>query len=464
MSSKPKILIHFCHNLFVRNYLQTGVLDVLKETFELCFTVSASVDAKYCAALGQPRVLETEAERAQAHRDLLDILMFRHSPFSTSFKYRVFRMNGINLFSATDGTAAKLVSEVVQQKKFENARSSARLSDKQRNAKRRINKLRAVSKFGPLVEARKNSLRRTNPMREEIAAERADVVVCPSSAYDPQILDAINAATDLGIPSLLLIDNWDNASSKSIFWARPDYVACWGPQSIEHVKRIQGISDNVFGIGTPRFEVYRDLPPSPGSYVLFLGTALLFDEAKVLEELNKLFEQGVFPDHVKSIFYRPHPMRQETFTPNLSDLKHVELDNSLSEFDWTKGIQSRRFPDLDQYGPTLSGASLVICGYTSMMIEALLCHKPVLALAHAEPGNEQSPHLVEALYEHFKGTEEINGVTVCRDLTALRNDIETALDTSARLQDPALQHIISFTDTPFPKRLEGLIHHIMQEK
>lgn len=453
MPRKLQIAVFLCDDSYYRNYLQTGALDQLKQDADLSFFVGSSLAPEFLETLDNPTVMPNDTLRETAHRDLLDILMFRHAYMSSSFKYRVFRTLGVNLFSARDGGASRMIAEVVRKQ----PRKTRSKSD------RRTARLRIIAKFGAWVQAKQEALRKNNPLRQMLRKASPDLILCPSSAYDPQILDAINAANELGIQSLLLIDNWDNASSKSIFWGRPSAVACWGAQSVEHVHRIQGITENVHAIGTPRFEVYRDLSQSAGSYVLFLGTALVFDEARVLEELNKAFSEGQFPEHVKKIIYRPHPMRQTKFSPDLSHLEYVSLDDNLSDFDWTGRAGSRRFPDLDQYGPVLAGAALVVGGYTSMMIEAALCGKPVLAMAHVEEGSDRSPHLVEALYEHFAGTEDIEGFTVCRDLTALSDDIKTALARQPSLGDPALQHIISFTETPYSHRLGNLVRAITKE-
>ncbi|MBM7070041.1 hypothetical protein [Actibacterium sp. 188UL27-1] len=464
MRRRQKIAVFLCSDMFYRNYVTTGVLTPLTDNFDVTFIVSpelfemrrAELEQAVCSSGHNVRVLNFDPIRLQQHKDLLDILMFHHADLSTSFKYRVLRNLGVNLFLSQDGKAGQLVSDAIRSQRYKQPKRS-------RRKRWRTARLRFISRFKTWVSARKKTLRRDNPVGAHLAEEKPDLIICPSSAYDPEILDAINAANEMAIPSLLLVDNWDNASSKSIFWARPTHLGCWGSQSVEHVHRIQGIAKNVHALGTPRFEVYRDMPEIEQSYVLFLGTAIGSDEISVLECLDQLFAEGVFPANVEKIIYRPHPFRRMKAAPDVTKLAHVQFDDSLGEREWTGRTSTRQFPELDQYPKVLAGAALVVSGYTSMMIEALLCKKPVLALAHEEEGSQLSPHLVEALYEHFDGTERIEGVTVCRDLTALRQDITKALTTCPRLDDPALQHIVSFTDTPYAERLSALVHAIIQE-
>ena len=86
-----------------------------------------------------------------------------------------------------------------------------------------------------------------------------DIIVYPAKSSDPEVVYVQKTAKHLGCKSLILTDNWDNASSKNIYWHLPDYITVWGEQSKEHAVNIQGFQDkNVYIMGTPRYESYYE--------------------------------------------------------------------------------------------------------------------------------------------------------------------------------------------------------------
>src|SRR5205814_10096743 len=81
---------------------------------------------------------------------------------------------------------------------------------------------------------------RDGRLHELMRELRPDVVIAPSGGIDHFVTDAIRGARDLGIPSVVIAHNWDNLSSKGAFPVKPDHLAVWGPQSVEHAVRIHG--------------------------------------------------------------------------------------------------------------------------------------------------------------------------------------------------------------------------------
>ena len=152
---------------------------------------------------------------------------------------------------------------------------------------------------------------------------RPDLVLLPCSAYDPIGNDLARLAPSLGFKTLFLVDNWDNLSSKSIFWAKPDFLGVWGEQSRDHAERIHDIGrERVFLLGTPRFESYYAVDKtSPGTkaypfpYILFCGSALAFDELSALRLLDD--ELSRRPDLYggTKVVYRPHPAAPGAIVP-----------------------------------------------------------------------------------------------------------------------------------------------------
>lgn len=252
-----------------------------------------------------------------------------------------------------------------------------------------------------------------------------DLVVFPSSAYDPDGIDLVEICNSLNIETLFLVDNWDNLSSKSILWRKPTYLGVWGQQSVDHAVEIQGFPRKcVFPIGTPRYENYFSLrtqkltPPFDFPYVLFVGTALAFDEASVLIRLDSLIESTRSLSGLK-IVYRPHPWRQGTDSIAGCNLKHVVIDPQV-ESNYLNRKHSVDFqPSLDYYPGLIKNSLFVLGGLTSMLIEASIFYKKFVALVHDDEANFTSPHNALKYYAHFQKLERVSSIVFCRHLNDL---------------------------------------------
>ncbi|MEJ7786037.1 MAG: hypothetical protein WKF96_14625 [Solirubrobacteraceae bacterium] len=137
---------------------------------------------------------------------------------------------------------------------------------------------RTVVKLGAMLGRRQlriaRLLRRTGLRAEVTDAIRRtapDLVVAPSGGIHASEFDFLRSARALGIPSLALMYNWDNLSSKSAFVTRPDYLGVVGCQSAEHARTIHGFPDDrVEVLGSPYIDShFRHKPGSSESPSLF---------------------------------------------------------------------------------------------------------------------------------------------------------------------------------------------------
>jgi hypothetical protein len=300
------------------------------------------------------------------------------------------------------------------------------------------------------------------------------VVLFPSSAYDPVGIDVVRVCKKLHIPSLFLVDNWDNLSSKSIMWVKPDYLGVWGEQSVEHATRIQNLKkDRISIIGTPRFDEYfrvRDTNLKSHfkfNYILFVGTALAFDEAGVLFMIDKLIEKNPIIFNGTKVVYRPHPWRQGNDTIIGTELSNIIIDPQLYDSYRSRNTDVVVQPDVDYYPSLIKNAEFIVGGLTTMIMEALIFRKRVLALAYDDGINFTCPYNVLKYYIHFQGIKDIEAVNFCTDLNKLEEDF---LDTwnSRNLIDPVnidLQrnYFLNNDKKPYNVRLSDLVNKIVQE-
>ncbi len=86
------------------------------------------------------------------------------------------------------------------------------------------------------------------------------MLIIPNSVIGVDSYELIRASKKIGITkTVVLIDNWDNLSSKTAFIENPDYLGVWGTQSVGFAKDIhQMTNDKIRIMGTPRFDVYTE--------------------------------------------------------------------------------------------------------------------------------------------------------------------------------------------------------------
>lgn len=283
-----------------------------------------------------------------------------------------------------------------------------------------------------VIEAIKRRTGLNSGLQEIVARLRPDMVVAPSAGYDTLVWDGLRSAQDMGIPSLLLIHNWDNLSSKGAFAVRPEYLAVWGDQSVEFAERIHGVSPaRVRAIGAPSFDVYvghepgSSEPPFPFPYVLFAGCYAPFEERSALERLDRLVSEHRLG---LKIVYRPHPHRHPRSVADFVEegsLQNVVIDPQIrpfyeasrAEFEtWSTPERTRLkplFPALEYYPSLLENAEFVICPLSTMIVEAALLERRVAVVAYDDGIHENSPAVVVD-YDHFEGIDRIDGFSVCR--------------------------------------------------
>lgn len=451
-----KILIFLSRDEYVRNYLQTEALSGLS-SHELVFLLSDKCKNRKSLE-GKPGFLGTlpsDPVSEKKQYELFNFLMWRYRKRSRTFYYRfsrfykTFRLPGIKNRLLNLRGRLQAAKYVLLGNRF----------------------------IGPLViPAIIRGLPESSGLSRILDESKPDLVIFPSSAYDPLGNDLVRTAKPRGIKTLFLIDNWDNLSSKSIFWALPDYLGVWGEQSREHAGRIHGMSpENVFSIGTPRFQSYYEVDPAavrshfPFDYILFCGVALAFDELAALKRLDDEISSHPEVYGTLKIVYRPHPYRHMRFCPDLfreEDFRNVVIDPQVKDAYYK--TDSDFHPALDYYPVLLSKARLVVCPLTTMLIESLLCGTRVLAITYDDKLHYTSPMFARRYYLHFEGIEKIKGLSFADSEAGIGSDMRRLIQDKAGIARSdmfsSLNHFIYSDGKPYSARLRGLVDSISQGK
>lgn len=296
---------------------------------------------------------------------------------------------------------------------------------------------------------------------------RPELIIYPTSGFETLALDLVMIAKASDAKTLFVYDNWDNLSSKTVIWSQPDFIATWGPQSTRHAHEISNFPSNrIFEVGSARFSSYNKertpdvYPELCAPYILFVGSSLIWDEAKVLKIIDDWVDSSEIRRNLR-VIYRPHPEGVHKTRFSQDNYKHVTLDNQTNELARLGALRPSgnlsQF-SLDYYPSLISNAELVVGGHTSMLIEATLFGKTFICFEHDEPFNLSNPSKLRSSYAHFEGLENLPNLIFCQDLKTLHRLLDEVFFEQANnveIQDclNALQYFVDTNVSDFPLRL-----------
>jgi len=105
-----------------------------------------------------------------------------------------------------------------------------------------------------------NNIEINKDLIDKIKKNQINLVIQPTSGHLSETLDLLNYCKNKQIITYLIIDNWDNLSSKVCYYHQPDYVSAWGDQSKIHGVKFHNLAENrVSVVGSARFNEYFKL-------------------------------------------------------------------------------------------------------------------------------------------------------------------------------------------------------------
>lgn len=320
----------------------------------------------------------------------------------------------------------------------------------------------------------------SHSLEQIIAHAQPQLVMMPTQAIDTVGNDILRLKRKHSFQVFFLIDNWDNLSSKSVFMYPPDYLGVWGQQSVNHAEMIHHIkNDRVFCLGTPRFENYYALndalmksmvPQSPYDfpYVLFVGCSIAFDETTALHCLDEgLKKYNLGRDNPLKVIYRPHPWRTKRKKEEIfeeANFEFVQLDEPMRMNYYTPQGDSFQ-PSLNYYPALLANAFIVIGPLTTMLLEAALLQKKVLAVAYDDGIHYTSPHNALKYYKHFEGIEKIPGFYFSHSKASFIEDFFQSIQAvnspiCQEQHQEVLQYFLFHDHRTYSERLRDALHRI----
>ena len=464
----PKILLAISADIYVRNYLRTDALSILQKHSDL--DIIADKNLALATEVSQnpsfAGFFRLAPETEKRHHLLFNLLMWRHRKKSRTFLYRWLRNSHWHLIERQGSLLSRALSAVAWFAKASTNPHGIRIP------------VLASPLVFPLVSG---VLRRLLPvnidLQEYVTSKDYDLIIFPSAAFDSVSVDLARLGRRRNVPTLCLIDNWDNLTSKTVFWEKPDFLGVWGEQARQQAMSVHGFSvEQIHVLGTPRFDSYFAAREAPEvkrhyefPYVLFVGSAMPFDEIGTLHALDQILESDPsIPTNLR-VVYRPHPWQQKRNSPavfNSSDFSRVDLDLQMkAAFD--AGLAPETTdpafqPELGYYPSLLRGAEAVVGPLTTMLLEASLCLRPVVALSYFDGYH---PNTGRRYFVHFEGMEKVPGFSFCNSISNLPEQLNAALDLEpirAETSDPQTLYFLFRDQSSYPERLAQICVSVME--
>jgi len=455
---KKKILIPINSDLYIRNYIRTDSFQKLNKEYSLYYIANYNIYNRdevsklenFCGFYSYKKYEEIR------HQRIFNTLMWRFRKISTSFVYR------LKWFSQIDFKKKKfleLLIKIFQLIKF------------------RI----FIQFYGSKIifpffkKFYMETTKPNNELENLIIKVKPDIIVVPSQAQCSTDNDIIKLAKINKIKTAFLVDNWDNMSDKSVMWNKPDYIGVWGEQSKMHALEIQNFDEKkITNLGTPRFEHYffkrneKLKSHFNFNYILFLGTALEFDEINILKILDNFLVQNSEKFKNYKVVYRPHPWRMSKEKIDLNKFKNILIDPQVKD-SYLKLENSAAFqPDIDYYPSLIQNCDFVVGGLTSMLIESLIFYKKYIVAAFPEKRfNNQNNSLRYMV--HFKELHKVENVSICenkldleKELLKCFGNIRTFIDRDKI--DQQRNFFVYKDDRPYSERLFEYINRVNSDK
>ena len=461
-----KILFVISGDIYVRNYLRTDALSKLSSVHNVSVIASSALALKQevMHTPGFRGFFDPDPHIERRHQLLFSLLMWRNRRLSPTFFYRWMRNSHWDTISTKRGPVQWFIG-------FLRWIPGALINP----AGLRIPLLGNRMVF-PFVKKYLENRLPVNPSIESLVRQELfDLIVYPSAAFDAASVDLARLGHTLQIPTLCLVDNWDNLTSKTTFWAKPDYLGVWGEQAREQACRIHSFPpDRVHPIGNPRFDEYfqyrnqKPLESYAFPYLLFVGSAMPFDELGAIHLIESLLARASAKAEKLTIVYRPHPWQQKRLSGSEfreSDFRRTILDRQISEA-YASGVQRETTdtgfqPDLSYYPSLLSGATAVVGPLTTMLLEAALSLRPVVGLSYDDGIHENT---TRRYFSHFEGVENIPGFAICESQSVLEEALLNVLGSkkiSPSLSDSKTRFFVHQDEFSYSTRLLRLVDSIL---
>jgi hypothetical protein len=451
-----RILVFIDHDIVIRHFLLNDTFRRLEERHDVAYVIATNprrvkTDPRTLALPSQPITLHVDEARLTLYRKLYRATVMRRVHASPA--YASTRDVWRAILGRAETWKCRLLGLPLVYPLYRTAM------------------LRAIGTSQALVDI--------------LERERPSLVIHPTVLEGLFVSDLIAVARERSVPSVYIMNSWDNPSTKALMVGCPDWLVVWGRQTEEHAVEFLGMPrDRIRCLGAAQFEAYRQSPsPSPEEFrrslglsedqrlILYAGSSTGLDEIPQIRLLEEGIRTGQLPRcHV---LFRPHPWRgSRRAEPDFHQcgFQHVSMDPALDGPYRTSRESDRpaiHMADYAQANVVLRASAMVVSGFSSMMLEAALLGRGVVCSVFDEH-IRTDPFLGRvSTMVHFREFLERMGVERSRRAEDLVPACRRVLE---RGQDPGFgtklgrdaAYFVSPFDLPYPERLAGFVDEILQ--
>ena len=324
-----------------------------------------------------------------------------------------------------------------------------------------------------------------NPaLHDLLIEEQPDVIIHPTVLEGLFVSDLIRWGKAHGVPTVYLMNSWDNPVTKAITVDAPDRLVVWGEHSRQLAHDRLGIPiDQIVSLGAAQFDGYRLSPresapeyrrrlgvPDHWKVLLYAGSSKGLNETYHLIQLEEAIERGQLKNCV--VLYRPHPWRD--YPKDEADFfslkwKHVMFEPSMEACYRQSRQKERIHIELANYEDThitLSAVDVVISPLSTILLEAAMHGKPVAVYLPDEDMTSNTFLFTVANLAHFRDFFEQVECIMCERPEDLIKDCEQLLrlrddpGISERLQKQCA-YFVEPSDRPYADQLSSLIRSLL---
>ena len=313
-----------------------------------------------------------------------------------------------------------------------------------------------------------------HPEYVRIFQERHPSLVVATHVHWLAEADLICTAQALGLPTLGLVQSWDNVH-KGIR-TRPERLAVWNEINKDEAARLEGYApDKVYVIGAPQFDPYFaadtlwrreefaahfNLDPTRPILVLATnGSYWNLDETYLMDWLMEQIAQGTISGRPQ-VICRLHPLsRLEYFQRYLQfpDVRLSYVSGYIPTLDFTMTRE-----DVVMVANMLKYADVLITPGSTMTLEAAIFDTPTLVPAFHTYQPDLAAHYYATIVFglHFNRIERLDLVPIIRRPADLVSAINRCLTDPGWYREKRAQLVrdyIQFTDGGSTRRLARLI-------
>ena len=300
---------------------------------------------------------------------------------------------------------------------------------------------------------------------------KPDLIILVTNGAEATIEEVRKSSEINEIPWVMLIDNWDNISSKSIFVKNPNLLLVWGEQHKKLAIKIHDIDQSKIRIvGSARLQVYKDHIyytkfKNIINRITYVGQQEPYDELEDIQKILDAVNLGT------SFIYRPHPLRTFSTEEVAKLVEIVQNSNLMLSLDRTHKSKNQ-LEKIKQFKSETSShaiinSDLILGPPTTMILEALLCHRLTFVITRDDKKHRTTSKIFWENYEHFDELKKISFLREIKDLSnfeiLLKKEIENLNEVHPQ-DSYILKNIVDLDVDDYVKKIEDEFTFLLKQR